>query len=164
MWLNRTHSFSHFKFTSKIFQVYALSFGKISSKSSKICSICPKILQIMLHSHYLFIQYTLFSDACPGRELSKIPANQAEFAQFTHRSHELRELHAFCTKIHPHLVHYFQTSDHRQRTLENWSESTRFCAVRPQLPRIMQNLLNPHPFAPMTSKLGVNPGNSRNVQ
>ena len=42
--------------------------------------------------------------------------------------------------------HYFQISDHRQRTPENWSESTRFHAVRPQLPRIMQNSLNPHPW------------------
>ena len=71
-----------------------------------------------------------------GRELYKIPANQAEFAQFAHRSCELCELHAFHTKIHPHLVHYFQTSDHRQRTLKIWSESTRFHAVHPQLLRI----------------------------
>ena len=34
------------KFTSKIFQIYVLSFGKISSKSSEICSICPQIPQI----------------------------------------------------------------------------------------------------------------------
>ena len=63
----------------------------------------------------------------------KIPANQAKFAPFTHKSHELCE---FCTKIHPHLVHYFQISDHQQRTPGNWSESTRFRTVRPQLPRI----------------------------
>ena len=65
----------------------------------------------------------------PCRELSEIPANQAEFAPFTHRSHKLHKFHAFRTKIHPPLVHYFQTSDHRERTLENWSESTRFRAV-----------------------------------
>ena len=115
--------------------------------------------------HHLFTHYILcFRCLTIGRELSKSPVNQAEFAQFTHRLCKLRKLHAFCTKIHPHLVHYFQTSDHRQRTLKNWSESTRFHAVCPQLLRIMQNLLNPHPSAPMTSKLGVNPGNSRNVQ
>ena len=39
----------------------------------------------------------------------QIPANQAKFAPFAHKSHEL---HEFCTKIHPHLVHYFQISDH----------------------------------------------------
>ena len=115
--------------------------------------------------HHLFTHYILcFRCLTIGRELSKIPANQAEFAQFAHRSGELHELRAFRTKSHPHLVHYFQTSDHRQRTLENWSESTRFHTVCPQLPRIMQNALNLHPSAPMTSKLGVNPGNSRNVQ
>ena len=31
----------------------------------------------------------------------KIPANQVKFTPFTHKSRE------FCTKIHPHLVHYF---------------------------------------------------------
>ena len=41
--------------------------------------------------------------------LVKIPANQAKFTPFAHKSHELRE---FRTKIHPHLVHYFQISDH----------------------------------------------------
>ena len=61
----------------------------------------------------------------------KIPANQVKFAPFAHKSHELCK---FCTKIHPHLVHYFQISDHRQRTPGNWSESTRFRAVRPQRP------------------------------
>ena len=65
--------------------------------------------------------------------LVKIPVNQAKFAQFAHKSCELHEI---CTKIHPHLVHYFQISDHQQRTPGNWSESTRFCAIRPQLPRI----------------------------
>ena len=63
----------------------------------------------------------------------KIPANQVKFAPFAHKS---RELCKFRTKIHPHLVHYFQISDHRQRTPGNWSKSTRFCAVRPQLLRI----------------------------
>ena len=58
----------------------------------------------------------------------KIPANQAKFTPFTHKSRE------FCTKIHPHLVHYFQISDYRQRTPGNWGKSTRFHAVHPQLP------------------------------
>ena len=66
--------------------------------------------------------------------LVKIPANQAKFTPFAHKSHKL---HKFCTKIHPHLVHYFQISGHQQRTPGNWSESTRFRAVRPQLLRIM---------------------------
>ena len=36
-----------------------------------------------------------------GRELPKIPANQAKFAQFAHISHELREFRAFHTKSLP---------------------------------------------------------------
>ena len=63
----------------------------------------------------------------------KIPVNQVKFAPLAHKFCELRE---FRTKIHPHLVHYFHISDHRQRTPGNWSESTRFHAVHPQLLRI----------------------------
>ena len=91
---------------------------------------------MMQNSHHLLTHYIVVCFRCltSGRELPKIPANQPKFAQFAHTSHELHELCAFHTKIHPHLVHYFQTSDHRERTLENWSESTRFRAVCPQLP------------------------------
>ena len=116
------------------------------SESGRFCSIHPQLPRIMQNLHHLFTHYILCLRCLTiGRELSKIPANQAEFTQFSHRTRELRELCAFRTKIHPHLVHYFQTSDHRQRTLENWSESTRFHTVRPQLPRIMRNSLNLHP-------------------
>ena len=86
--LNRTHSFSHFKFTSKIFQVTLCPLEKFPANQAKFAQFAQKIPRIMLHLHYLFIQYTLFSDACPVRELSEIPANQAEFAQFTHRLRE----------------------------------------------------------------------------
>ena len=103
-----------------------------------------KFQRMTQNSHHLFTHLPYVPDACPGRELSEIPANQAKFAPFTHKFRELRELCTFCAKIHPHLVHYFQTSDHRQRTPENWSESTRFRAVCPQLQRITQNSLNPH--------------------
>ena len=57
---------------------------------------------------------TAFRCLTIGRELSEIPANQAEFAPFVHKFCKLCE---FCTKIHPHLVHYFQ--NHQQRTPEN---------------------------------------------
>ena len=139
---NHTHSFFHCKFTSKFFQIYVLSFGKISSKLYKFCTIHPRILRIRQNSHHLLIHYTLcFRCVTISRELSKIPANQVKFAPFAHKSHELCEFH---TKIHPHLVHYFQ--NHRQRTPGNWSKSTRFRAVRPQLLRITRNSLNPHPW------------------
>ena len=104
-----------------------------SSESSKICSIRSHTPQMMQNLHHLFTHLPYVSDACPSRELSEIPVNQAKFTPFAHKFRELHKLRAFCTKIHPHLVHYFQTSDHRQKTPENWSESTRFCAVRPQL-------------------------------
>ena len=39
----------------------------------------------------------------------------------------------------------FQISDHRQRTQENWSESTRFRTILPQLSRITQNSLKSTP-------------------
>ena len=34
----------------------------------------------------------------------KIPVNQAEFARFAHRPHELHKFRAFRTKVHPYLV------------------------------------------------------------
>ena len=44
--------------------------------------------------------YTLrFRCLTSGRELPKIPANQAKFAQFAHISHELREFCAFRSKL-----------------------------------------------------------------
>ena len=102
-------------------------------KFCKSCKICTIYLSII---HYV-------SDACPSRALSEIPANQVKFTPFAHKFHELCK---FCTKIHPHLVHYFQ--NHRQRTPGNWSESTRFHAVRPQLLRITRNSLNLQPTVP----------------
>ena len=46
----------------------------------------------------------MFQMLTSGRELLKIPANQAKFAQFAQISRELREFHAFHSKIHPYLV------------------------------------------------------------
>ena len=51
-------------------------------------------------THYILCFRCLIS----GRELPKIPVNQVKFAQFAHRSSELRELRAFRTKLHPYLV------------------------------------------------------------
>ena len=68
-----------------------------------------------IHTIYLSIIHYV-SDACRGRALSEIPVNQAKFTPFAHKCRELREIG---TKIHPHLVHYFQISDHQQRTPEN---------------------------------------------
>ena len=76
-----------------------------SSESYRFRSIRPQMPRIMRNLHQLLTHLYYVSEACPGRELPKIPANQAKFAQFTHRSQELRELHAFCAKLHPYLVH-----------------------------------------------------------
>ena len=105
----------------------------------------PHSPRIMRNLHHLLTYYTLcFRRLTSGRELPKIPVNQAKFTKFAHISHELREFCAFRTKNSP-IFSMFQISDLRQRTPENWSESTRFHAVRPQLPRITRNLMNPHP-------------------
>ena len=50
--LNRTHSF--LKITGKSFQIYLLSFSKISSKLSRIHSVRPHSPRIMRNSHHLF--------------------------------------------------------------------------------------------------------------
>ena len=85
--------------------------------------------------------YTLhFRCLTSGRERREIPANQAKSAQFTPISCELREFRTLRTKIHTYVID-FQISDHRQRTQENWSESTRFRSIRPpimRIPRILQ--------------------------
>ena len=84
--------FVFFKFTSKIFQIYVLSFGKISSELYKFHAIRPKILRIMQNSHRLSTIHYTFRCLTSGRELSEIPANQVKFAPFAHKSRELREI------------------------------------------------------------------------
>ena len=94
-------------------------FAHTVRESSEIRTICQ-------HSTLRFRCLT------SGRECHKIPANQTKFAQFAHIFRELREL---CTKINPYLVN-LQISAHRQRTQENWSESTRFRSICPPITRI----------------------------
>ena len=48
-----------FKFTSKIFRIYVLSFGKISSELYKFCTNRPKIPRMRQNLHHLLIHYTL---------------------------------------------------------------------------------------------------------
>ena len=84
-----------------------------SSELCKFRAIHPHSPRMTQNLHNLLAHYIVcFRCLTSGRELPKIPANQAKFTQFAHTSRELRELHAFRTKIHPNLVHYFQTSDH----------------------------------------------------
>ena len=75
------------------------------------------------------------SGTCSGREPCKIPANYADSARFAHIARESREFRTLRTIIKTYVVD-FQISDHRQRTQENWSESTRFRSIRPPITRI----------------------------
>ena len=73
---------------------------KNSSELHKFRAVCPHSPQITRNSHHLLTCYTLcFKCLTSDRELLKIPANQAKFAQFTHIPHELCKLRAFCTKF-----------------------------------------------------------------
>ena len=51
-----------------------------------------------------------------------LPTQSANYAKFAH--------------FVKHILLMFQISDHRQRTKENWSESTRFRSIRPPITRI----------------------------
>ena len=77
-----------------------------SSELRKFRTIRPHSPRITRNSHHLLTYYIVcFRCLTSGRELTKIPANQAKFAQFTHISQELREFRTFRTKLHPYLVH-----------------------------------------------------------
>ena len=90
---------------------------------------------MMRNLHHLF---TLrFRCLTSGRERREIPANQAKFTRFGPILRELREFRALRTKINTYVID-FQISDHRQRTQEKWSESTRFHSIRPPITRIMR--------------------------
>ena len=81
--------------------------------------------------------FNYVSGTCSGREPWKITANYADSARFAHTVRESREFRTLRTIIKTYLVH-FQISDHRQRTQENWSESTRFRSIRPLITQIMR--------------------------
>ena len=83
--------------------------------------------KLLTHLHYV-------SGTCPGRELSEIPANYTNSAQF---AHILRELRKICTIINPFILCFRGLP--RQRALQNSSELCKFCAIHPQLPRITRN-------------------------
>ena len=76
-----------------------------SSKLCKFHAVRPHSPRITRNSHHLLTYTLCFRCLTSGRELPKIPVNQAKFAQLAHIPHKLRELHAFRTKIHPYLVH-----------------------------------------------------------
>ena len=85
-------------------------------------------------THCSLLKFTgkIFQKIVPS---GQIPANYADSAQFAHTVRELRKFHALRTKINTYVID-FQISDHRQRTQENWSESTRFRSICPPITRI----------------------------
>ena len=66
-----------------------------SSELCKFHAVRPQSLRITRNSHP-FVNISYVSDTCPGRELSGIPANYADSAQFAHILCEPREIHQIC--------------------------------------------------------------------
>ena len=108
------------------------------------------------NSHHLFTHYILcFRCLTIGRELSEIPANQAKFAPFTHKSCELREI---CTKIHPQSSSLFsEPSTENSRKLEQINQISR------SSPTASANYAKFTESAPI-SNLEVNPLHSRKTE
>ena len=70
-----------------------------SSELHKFRTICPHSPRITRNSHHLLTLQHTFQMPTSGRELLKIPANQAKFAQFAHISRELRKFCAFRSNL-----------------------------------------------------------------
>ena len=66
-----------------------------SSELRKFHAVRPQSLRITRNLHP-FVNISYVSDTCPGRELSGIPANYADSAQFAHILHEPREIRQIC--------------------------------------------------------------------
>ena len=94
----------------------------------------PREIGSAKFAHFVNPSYYV-SGTCSGREPWKIPANYADSARFAHTARESREFRTLRTIIKTYVID-FQISDHRQRTQENWSESTRFRSIRPLITRI----------------------------
>ena len=132
VWYGLTvHIFSPLKIYKQNFQNYL--FQSNSSELRKFCAIRPHSPRITQNSHILLTYYV--SGTCSGREPWKIPANYADSTRFAHTARESREFRTLRTIIKTYVID-FQISDYRQRTQENWSESTRFLSIRPPITRI----------------------------
>ena len=98
------------------------------------CSLPTQSVNYAKFAHFVNSFYYV-SGTCSGREPWKIPANYADSARFAHTARESREFRTLRTIIKTYVID-FQISDHRQRTQENRSESTRFRSIRPLITRI----------------------------
>ena len=112
----------------------------------------------MQNSHHLFTHYILcFRCLTISRELSEIPANQAKFSPFAHKSRELRKI---CTKIHPQSSSLFsEPSTENSRKLEQINQISCSSPTAPaNYAKLAESATN------CSSNLGVNPVNSRKIQ
>ena len=125
-----------------MFQVHAPAenFQKFQRITQIPCSSPTQSANYAKFAPFANITPYVFRCLASGRELLKIPANQAKFAQFAQLQRESRKFRTLRTKIQIYIID-FQISDHRQRTQENWSEPTIFRSIRPttaQITRILR--------------------------
>ena len=127
--LNRTHYslLKHYlllKFTGKISQFFKIvPSSQNSSELRRFRAVRPHSPRITRNLHIFYLcfrhlprQRTIQNSS----ELCKFRAIRPHSPRMTRNSHHLFTLYIM-----------FQISDHRQRTQENWSESTRFCSIHP---------------------------------
>ena len=129
VWLNRTY-YSLLKFTSKI-----LKNCLPQSNSSELCkfhAIRPHSPRITRNSHILLTHSTFISGTCTGRELSGIPANYADSAQFTHTVRESREIRTICK----HYTLRFRCLTSGRELPKIPANQAKFAQIRPHIPRI----------------------------
>ena len=103
-----------------------------SSELRKFHTVRPHSPRITRNSHHLLTYTLCFRCLTSGRELPKIPANQAKFAQFAHIS---RELHEFCT-FRSKFIH-IQLTSFRSLTIDR--EPQKIGANQPDFTQFAHN-------------------------
>ena len=83
---NHTHSFPNLQ--AKFFKFMFCTSVKFTANYANSAQFAPNI------PHHLLIHYV--SDACPSRELPKIPVNYADSVQFAHNFRESCEIRTIC--------------------------------------------------------------------
>ena len=133
VWLNRTYFFAFKNLQAKFSKLsFPVKFQRITQIP---CNLPTQSANYAKFAHFVKLILYYVSGTCSGREPCRIPANYADSARFAHTARKSREFRTFRTIIKTYVID-FQISDHRQRTQENWSESTRFRSIRPPITRI----------------------------
>ena len=109
--------------------------GKFQRITQIPCSSPTRSANYAKFAHFVNLSYIMFQAPAPAENPGKIPVNYADSARFAHTARESCEFRTLRTIIKTYVID-FQISDHRQRTQENWSESTRFRSIRPPITRI----------------------------